>query len=67
MSAHHTPEEIRKHLKHPVRRLHNQARGVDPDVARLSQGFDQLGLDSQYDYDPLWRGVVPAFQAAATS
>jgi len=55
-----------------VRRLHNQARGVDPDVARLSQGFDQLGLDSQYDYDPLWRkcrelGIAPTFHTGGRS
>ena len=55
-----------------VRRLHNQAKGVDPDVARLSQGFDQLGLDSQYDYDPLWRKcrelrVAPTFHTGGRS
>ena len=55
-----------------VRRLHNQAKGVDPDVARLSQGFDQLGLDSQYDYDPLWRkcrelGIAPTFHTGGRS
>ena len=55
-----------------VRRLHNQAKGVDPDVARMSQGFDQLGLDSQYDYDPLWRkcrelGIAPTFHTGGRS
>ncbi len=55
-----------------VRRLHNQAKGVDPDVARLSQGFDQLGLDSHYDYDPLWRkcrelGIAPTFHTGGRS
>jgi predicted TIM-barrel fold metal-dependent hydrolase len=55
-----------------VRRLHNQAKGVDPDVARLSQGFDQLGLDSQHDYDPLWRkcrelGIAPTFHTGGRS
>ncbi len=55
-----------------VRRMHEKAKGVDPDVARLSQGFDQLGLDSQYDYDPLWRkcrelGVAPTFHTSGRS
>jgi predicted TIM-barrel fold metal-dependent hydrolase len=55
-----------------VRRLLDKAKGVDPDVARLSQGFDQLGLDSQYDYDPLWRkcrelGIAPTFHTGGRS
>ena len=55
-----------------VRRLHKQAKGVDPDVARLSQGFDQLGLDSEHDYDPLWRkcrelGIAPTFHTGGRS
>jgi predicted TIM-barrel fold metal-dependent hydrolase len=55
-----------------VRRLHKDAKGVDPDVARLSQGFDQLGLDSQHDYDPLWRkcrelGIAPTFHTGGRS
>jgi predicted TIM-barrel fold metal-dependent hydrolase len=55
-----------------VRRMHNKAKGVDPDVARLSQGFDQLGLDSQYDYDAVWRkcrelGIAPTFHTGGRS
>ena len=55
-----------------VRRPITQAKGVDPDVARLSQGFDQLGLDSEYDYDPLWRkcrelGIAPTFHTGGRS
>jgi hypothetical protein len=55
-----------------VRRPHRQAKGVDPDVARLAQGFDQLGLDSEYDYDPLWRkcrelGIAPTFHTGGRS
>jgi predicted TIM-barrel fold metal-dependent hydrolase len=55
-----------------VRRLHDKAKGVDPDVARLSQGFDQLGLDSAYDYDPLWRkcrelAIAPTFHTGGRS
>jgi predicted TIM-barrel fold metal-dependent hydrolase len=55
-----------------IRRPHPQARGVDPDVARLAQGFDQLGIDSLYDYDPLWQkcrelGVAPTFHTGGRS
>ena len=82
----HTPDEAIEELEFTVkqlgakvcmfgsgvRRLHNQAKGVDPDVARLPQGFDQLGLDSQYDYDPLWRkcrelGIAPTFHTGGRS
>ena len=82
----HTPEEAIEELEFVVkqlgakvcmfgsgvRRVHNQAKGVDPDVARLSLGFDQLGLDSQYDYDPLWRkcrelGIAPTFHTGGRS
>ncbi|HEX2828103.1 MAG TPA: amidohydrolase family protein [Burkholderiales bacterium] len=82
----HTPDEAIEELEFVVkqlgakvcmfgsgiRRLHDQAKGVDPDVARLSQGFDQLGLDSQYDYDPLWRkcselGIAPTFHTGGRS
>jgi predicted TIM-barrel fold metal-dependent hydrolase len=38
-----------------VRRPLKQAKGADSDVARHAQGFDQLGIDSPYDYDPLWQ------------
>ena len=49
-----------------VRRPMQQAKDADPDVARLAQAFDQLGLDSECDYDPLWRkcrelGIAPTF------
>jgi predicted TIM-barrel fold metal-dependent hydrolase len=55
-----------------VRRMHDKATGVDPDVARLSQAFDQLGLDSQHDYDPLWRKcrelkIAPTFHTGGRS
>ncbi len=38
-----------------IRRLLPIARGVDPEVARFAAHFDQLGLDSDYDYDPVWQ------------
>jgi predicted TIM-barrel fold metal-dependent hydrolase len=55
-----------------VRRPMQQAQGADPDVARLAQSFDQLGLDSDYDYDPLWQkcrelGIAPTFHTGGRS
>lgn len=49
-----------------VRRPMAQAKNADPDVARVAQSFDQLGIDSDYDYDPLWQkcrelGIAPTF------
>src|SRR6266403_1355362 len=118
MSAHHTPEEIRKDLTHPVidgdghwveytpvfaekirkvtgdlgangflqsqlrakvcmlgsgvRRPIPHAKGAPADLARYAQGFDQLGLDSDYDYDPLWQkcrelGTAPTFHTGGRS
>ncbi|TMK11275.1 MAG: amidohydrolase [Alphaproteobacteria bacterium] len=42
------------------------SKGVDPQVARHAVFYDQFGLDSDYDYDPVWRkcvelGVAPTF------
>jgi predicted TIM-barrel fold metal-dependent hydrolase len=42
------------------------AKGLDPQVARHAVLYDQFGLDSDYDYDPVWRkcrelGVAPTF------
>ena len=42
------------------------AKGVDPQVARHAVLYDQFGLDSDYDYDPVWEkcrelGVAPTF------
>lgn len=55
-----------------VRRPHQQAKGVTPEVARHAQSFDQLGLDSQYDYDPLWQKcrelrIAPTFHTGGRS
>jgi predicted TIM-barrel fold metal-dependent hydrolase len=82
----HTPEEAIEELEFVtrqlgakvgmfgsgVRRPMTQAKGADPDVARLSQGFDQLGLDSAYNYDPLWQkcrelGMAPTFHTGGRS
>ncbi len=55
-----------------VRRPMQQARGADRDLARIAQGFDQLGLDSAYDYDPVWQkcrelGIAPTFHTGGRS
>jgi predicted TIM-barrel fold metal-dependent hydrolase len=38
-----------------VRRPIAHAKGAGADVAKYAQGFDQLGIDSQHDYDALWQ------------
>jgi predicted TIM-barrel fold metal-dependent hydrolase len=38
-----------------IRRPLPAAKGVDPEVARFAAHYDQLGLDSDYDYDPVWQ------------
>jgi predicted TIM-barrel fold metal-dependent hydrolase len=53
-----------------VRRPIPHAKGAPADLARYAQSFDQLGLDSEYDYDPLWQkcrelGIAPAFHSSA--
>jgi len=82
----HTPDEAIEELEFVVKQLGakvcmfgsgirrplQQAKGADPDVARLAQGFDQLGLDSHYDYDPLWQkcrelGIAPTFHTGGRS
>jgi predicted TIM-barrel fold metal-dependent hydrolase len=45
------------------------ARGADPELAQFAVRFDQLALDSDYDYDPVWAkcrelGVAPTFHTA---
>ena len=55
-----------------VRRPIPHAKGAPADLARYAQGFDQLGLDSEYDYDPLWQkcrelGIAPTFHTGGRS
>ena len=43
----------------------------DADVARFATWYDPLGLDSQYDYDPLWQKcrelrIAPTFHTASS-
>ena len=56
----------------------NMARKVpaaaanDPDTARFAVWYDVLGLDSEYDYDPVWKkcvelGTAPTFHSASSN
>src|SRR6267142_6475240 len=65
----YTPEEAIEELEFVTRQLGSKvgmfgsgikrtlpaAKGADPDLAKFAAHFDQLGLDSDYDYDPVWR------------
>src|SRR6266550_1219558 len=65
----HTPEEAIAELEFVTKQLGSKvcmfgsgiarplpaAKGVDPEVARFAAHYDQLGLDSDYDYDPVWQ------------
>src|SRR5687767_12031876 len=76
----HTPEEAIAELEFATKQLGAKvgmfgssiarplpaAKGVDPQVARHAVLYDQFGLDSDYDYDPVWQkcrelGVAPTF------
>jgi hypothetical protein len=41
------------------------AAANDPDTARFAVWYDVLGLDSEYDYDPVWKKCVELGMAAA--
>ncbi|MBV9151066.1 MAG: amidohydrolase family protein, partial [Alphaproteobacteria bacterium] len=48
------------------------AKGLDPLVARHAVFWDQLGLDSDHDYDPVWQkcvelGIAPTFHTGGRS
>ncbi len=76
----HTPEEAIAELDHATGELglkafmfggpiSRPAPGVDP-PSRAARWLDSLGLDSLYDYDPVWQrcvdlGVSPTFHTAA--
>jgi len=38
-----------------IRRPLAAAKGVDPEIARFAAHYDQLGLDSDHDYDAVWQ------------
>jgi predicted TIM-barrel fold metal-dependent hydrolase len=82
----HTPDEAIAELEFVTRQLgskvgmfgSNMARKVpaaaanDPDTARLAVWYDVLGLDSEYDYDPVWAkcvelGIAPTFHSASSN
>jgi predicted TIM-barrel fold metal-dependent hydrolase len=76
----HTPEEAIAELEFCTKQLGSKAamfgssiarplpaaKGGDPLVARHAVFYDQLGLDSDYNYDPVWEkcralGISPTF------
>jgi predicted TIM-barrel fold metal-dependent hydrolase len=78
----HTPEEAIAALDHAVGELGMKAimmaghvmRPIDaaarisPEAGRLAHWLDPFGIDSAYDYDPVWRrcvelGVCPSFHS----
>jgi predicted TIM-barrel fold metal-dependent hydrolase len=81
----HTPEEAIAELEYVTRELgskvgmfgSNMSRRVpsspqsDPDGSRIAVWYDVLGLDSEYDYDPVWSkcrelGIAPTFHTGAS-
>ena len=76
----HTPEEALVELEHATGELGLKAfmfggpiarpvPGIEP-PSRSARWLDSLGLDSIYDYDPVWQkcvdfGVSPTFHTAA--
>src|SRR5260370_23801221 len=48
------------------------AAANDPDTARFAVWYDVLGIDSEYDYDPVWAkcvelGIAPTFHSASSN
>ena len=65
----HTPDEAVAELEYAVNDARLQGRAVrglraaarstplvdaDPELARYAIWLDQFGIDSEYDYDPVW-------------
>jgi len=82
----HSPEEAIAELEFVTKELgskvgmfgSNMARKVpaaatnDPDTARFAVWYDVFGIDSDYDYDPVWAkcaelGIAPTFHSASSS
>ena len=82
----HTPEEAMAELEYvtgqlgakvcmfgsSVARRLPAAEGIDPALARFTVGFDQLGIDSEHDYDPVWQKcrelkIAPTFHTGGRS
>jgi predicted TIM-barrel fold metal-dependent hydrolase len=81
----HTPDEAIEELEFCVRQLGTKvAMFTSPvprpvtsitnregDVARFAVWYDAIGLDSDYDYDPLWKkcvelGIAPTFHTGSS-
>jgi predicted TIM-barrel fold metal-dependent hydrolase len=64
----HTPEEAVEELHHVVQQLGLKAVTMPPVVARplpalpdafpMARRVDRFGIDSQYDYSPVWKACV---------
>ena len=82
----HTPEEAIAELEFATRELGAKvgmfgsgiarplpaAKGVDPQVARHAVSYDQLGIDSEHDYDTVWQKcrelkIAPTFHTGGRS
>ncbi len=82
----HTPEEAVEELEFVTRELGAKAgmfgsgikrtlpaaKDSDPDIAKFAAHFDQLGIDSDYDYDPVWQKcreleIAPTFHTGGRS
>lgn len=82
----HTPEEAIAELEFATRELGAKvgmfgssiarripaAQGIDAALARFTVTYDQFGLDSAYDYDPVWQkcrelGIAPTFHTGGRS
>jgi predicted TIM-barrel fold metal-dependent hydrolase len=79
----HTPDEAVDELEHAaslgfravvmagfVQRPIAAVAALDPGLAQYAVWTDAFGLDSAYDYDPVWQkcrelGIAPAFHSAA--
>jgi predicted TIM-barrel fold metal-dependent hydrolase len=78
----HTPEEAIAELEFATKQLGAKvgmfgasfprrvpaSEGVDPALARFTVTYERLGIDSDYDYDPVWQkcrelGMAPTFHA----
>jgi predicted TIM-barrel fold metal-dependent hydrolase len=82
----YTPEEAIEELEYAVQQLGYKVAMVGglmrrpvpaiaeehPTAARLAEWYDVIGIDSDYDYDPVWAkcqelGVAPSFHNGARS
>ena len=59
-------------MGHPVRRPIESVQRSMPEAARWARWVDAFGIDSPYDYDPVWKkclelGVSPSFHSGSRS